>query len=129
MKTVFPVVFTKLEDGYMAYVPDFDINTQGKDLPEAIAMSRDAIGLTGIDLQDDGKALPSASSIKSISHAKDELVSLVDIDFDEYRRAIEKRTVRRNVSLPSWLNLEAERAGINVSAVLQEALKAELNIN
>ena len=49
-------------------------------------------------------------------------------NFTAYRRANEKRTVRRNVSLPSWLNVEAERAGINVSAVLQTALKQELHI-
>jgi len=38
------------------------------------------------------------------------------------------RTVRRNVSLPCWLDAAAERAGINVSAVLQKALKNELNL-
>ena len=41
MKLVYPVIFT--EDpagGYMAYVPDLEINTQGEDLAEAIAMAR-----------------------------------------------------------------------------------------
>ena len=56
MKAVYPVVFTKLDNGYTAYVPDFDINTQGDDLAEAIEMARDAIGLMGIDMEDDGKA-------------------------------------------------------------------------
>ena len=48
MKLVYPVIFT--EDpagGYMAYVPDLEINTQGEDLAEAIAMARDAMGLVG----------------------------------------------------------------------------------
>ena len=55
MKLVYPVIFT--EDpagGYMAYVPDQEINTQGEDLAEAIAMARDAMGLVGIDMEDDG---------------------------------------------------------------------------
>jgi post-segregation antitoxin (ccd killing protein) len=52
----------------------------------------------------------------------------VDIDFSEYRRAVDLKTVRRNVSLPSWLNAEAEKAGLNVSAVLQNALKQELRL-
>ena len=54
MKLVYPVIFT--EDpagGYMAYVPDLEINTQGEDLAEAIAMARDAMGLVGIDMEDD----------------------------------------------------------------------------
>ena len=50
MKMVYPVIFTKLPDGYMAYVPDMDINTQGDDFAEAIEMARDAIGIMGIDM-------------------------------------------------------------------------------
>ena len=68
MKMVYPVVFTNLGDGYMAYVPDLDINTQGDTLAEAIDMARDAIGLVGIDMQDDGKRVPEPSALASISH-------------------------------------------------------------
>lgn len=128
MKAVFPVVFTKVDDGYMAFVPDMDINTQGDNLAEAIEMARDAIGIMGIDMEDEKKPIPTPSDPDQIKCGTDEMVSMVDIDFTAYRRANEKRTVRRNVSLPSWLNVEAEKAGINVSAVLQMALKQELHI-
>ena len=46
----------------------------------------------------------------------------------EYRKKVDTKTVRRNVTLPSWLNCEAEHAGINVSRVLQEALMNVLNV-
>nr|DAS62135.1 MAG TPA: hypothetical protein [Caudoviricetes sp.] len=128
MKAVFPVIFTKVDDGYMAFVPDMDINTQGDNLAEAIEMARDAIGIMGIDMEDEKKPIPTPSDPEHIKCGADEMVSMVDIDFTAYRRANEKRTVRRNVSLPSWLNVEAEKAGINVSAVLQMALKQELHI-
>ena len=55
--------------------------------------------------------------------------SLVDIDFDIYRRKVDTKTVRRNVTLPNWLNQEAEEAHINVSKVLQEALMAKLGVS
>lgn len=127
MKLVYPVVFTPLEDGgYMAYVPDLEINTSGSDLADAIAMARDALGVVGIDMEDDGKPFPTPST--NVPHEEGELVSLVDVDLTAYRRAIEKKTVRRNVSLPSWLNSAAEAAGLNVSAVLQTALKQQLGI-
>lgn len=128
MKLVYPVVFTKLEDGgYMAYVPDLQINTQGEDLPEAISMARDAIGLVGIDMEDDGKPFPTPSS--NVDHPADAIVSLVDVDLLAYRRANERKTVRRNVTLPSWLNAAANEAGLNVSAILQAALKQRLDIS
>jgi len=55
-------------------------------------------------------------------------VTLVDVDFAEYRRKNDMKTVRRNVSLPSWLDMAAKEAEINVSAVLARALKQELRI-
>ena len=54
--------------------------------------------------------------------------AMVDVDTKEYRRKIDTKAVRRNVSLPSWLNYEAEKAQINVSRVLQEALVATLGV-
>lgn len=127
MKIVYPVVFTPLEEGgYMAYVPDLQINTSGKDLADAIFMARDAIGLMGIDLEDDKKTFPTPST--TVPHEDSEIVSLVDVDLFAYRRSIEKKTVRRNVSLPAWLNNAAEDAGLNVSAVLQLALKQQLGL-
>ena len=129
MKTAYPVKFTKLDDGYMVYVPDMDANTQGDSLAEAIEMARVMIGLMGIDMEDDKKPLPAPSELKAIKCGPNDFVSMVDIDFSEYRRANERRTVRRNVSLPSWLDAAAEKAGINVSSVLQNALKQELHIS
>ena len=61
MKTVFPVIFTKLDNGYMAYVPDMEINTQGDTFAEAIEMARDAIGIMGIDMEDVKKNIPMPS--------------------------------------------------------------------
>jgi predicted RNase H-like HicB family nuclease len=129
VKEVYPVVFTKIPEGYLASVPDWDIDTHGRDLAEAIAMARDAIGIMGIDREDDKKAIPAPSRPESVLCDAEALVSMVDIDFGAYRRANERRTIRRNVSLPSWLNAEAENAGLNVSAVLQEALKQRLGVN
>lgn len=127
MKMVFPVIFTYTgEAGYVAHVPDMNIDTQGADLAEAIEMARDAIGLMGIDMQDDKKQIPQPSKLKDVVHDEDDIVSMVDIDFDAYRRANEMRTVRRNVTLPSWMDDAASRAGINVSAVLRAALEQRL---
>ena len=57
------------------------------------------------------------------------LRTLVDIDFAAYRRANDLRTVRKNVTLPSWLNDLAERNGVNFSQVLQESLKERLHVS
>ncbi len=130
MSKVYPIILTKTKQGFVVYVPDFNINTQGKDYAEAILMARDAIGLMGIDMQDNGEELPVPSELDTVSRNNEEdVITLVDVDFTEYRRKNDMKTVRRNVSLPAWLDLEAEKAGINVSALLQKALKKELKLD
>lgn len=105
-------------------------------MPDAIYMARDAIGLKGIDYEDDGRELPKPSRLNDIDSTKgtfaedgEGYVSLVDIDFTEYRRRVDNKTIRRNVTIPNWLNQEAERAHLNVSRVLQEALMAKLGVS
>lgn len=128
MKKAYPIVLTPAEHGYVVYVPDLDINTEGTDIPDAIEMARDAIGLWGICEEDAGRTIPEPSCLNP-DHKENEIVSLVDIDFSAYRRANENRTVRRNVTLPSWLNELADKNDLNVSGVLQEALKERLHVN
>lgn len=130
MKAAYPIILTQGEKYIVVYAPDFDINTQGETVAEAMEMARDAIGLVGIDMEDDGEVLPIPSELDTVRIANPEKsVTLVDVDFAEYRRKNDMRTVRRNVSLPSWLNAAAEQANINVSAVLQSALKEVLHVN
>lgn len=136
MKSVYPVIFTQTDNAVLVEVPDLEILTEGKNILDAIEMARDAIGITGISMQDHGEKIPEATDSKDINiksgtfaeEGKSQL-SLVDIDFDVYRRKIDIKTVRRNVTLPNWLNREAEEAHINVSKVLQEALMTKLGVS
>ncbi|MDY2912243.1 MAG: type II toxin-antitoxin system HicB family antitoxin [Agathobacter sp.] len=139
MKQVYPVIFTPLndeKDTVLIEVPDLDILTEGYGMADAVEMARDAIGLKGISYQDKGIDLPEPSALNGIDVSQGTFaeegtgcVSFVDINFDEYRRKVDNKTVRRNVTLPNWLNLEAEKAHINVSKVLQEALMVKLGVS
>ena len=136
MKRVYPVIFTQTEDMILIEVPDLQILTQGINLTESIEMARDAIGLKIISLQDIGEVIPEASEecmidVMQGTFASDgnSFSSLVDIDVAAYRRKYDNKTVRRNVTLPNWLNIEAEKAHLNVSRVLQEALMMKLGIS
>ena len=126
---VYPAVFTLYEGSYSVYVPDMDINTQGKDLADAIAMTRDAIGIMGITMQDDGEEFPEPSNAHEVKADATDVIAFIDIDFDEYRRKYDSRTERRNVTIPRWLNALAKDNHINVSEVLTEALKEKLDVS
>lgn len=127
MKQVYPIILTPEESGYSVLVPDLQIGTQGETIAECIDMARDAICLWGICEQDAGREIPTASTL-SPKHAPNEMITLVDVDFAAYRRANDMRTVRRNVTLPSYLNELGEKAGLNFSQVLQEGLRQRLGV-
>lgn len=130
MKISYPIIITQGDKYKVVVIPDFNINTQGKDVADAMQMARDAIGIMGIDMEDDGEKLPKATDLRNIEREKeDDILTLVDVDFTEYRRKHDLRSVKKNCTIPSWLNFEAEKAGLNFSAVLQEALKSELNFS
>ncbi|MFR5868312.1 MAG: type II toxin-antitoxin system HicB family antitoxin [Oscillospiraceae bacterium] len=128
MKNAYPIILTQGQKYVVVSIPDFDINTQGEDFADAMEMARDAIGLMGIDMQDDGKELPTPTPISELT-VENSVVTLVDIDFDVYRRKNELRAVKKNCTIPSWLNYEAEKANINFSQVLQNALMEQLKIS
>lgn len=130
MKRTYPIVLSPDGLGFVVFVPDFRANTQGKDLTEAIEMARDLIGIMGIDMEDEKRPIPEPTCFSDIkAEEKDDIVTLVDVDFSEYRRKNEMKTVKKNCTLPSWLCHAAEKANINFSAVLQNALKKELHLD
>lgn len=135
MKNVYPVFFTKTNSNILVEVPDFNILTEGKDFNDAIEMARDAIELKCVSMEDDKEVIPEPSKMTDLdidngvfSDEGETMISYVDIDSTLYRRQIDMKTVRRNVSLPSWLNNAAENAGVNVSNILQEALISTLKL-
>ncbi|MCI9634032.1 MAG: HicB family protein [Ruminococcus sp.] len=129
MKNSYPIILMPDKVGYVVYVPDFNINTEGDTLTEAIEMARDAIGVVGIDMEDDGESLPEPTAVSEVrADSPADIVTLVDVDFEEYRRKNDMRAVKKNCTIPSWLNFEAEKAGVNFSAILTAALKSELKI-
>ena len=65
---------------------------------------------------------------QEINEAKEDIVTLVDVDFVEYRRKVDNKAVKKNCTIPYWMNVEAEKAGINYSKLLQDAIMSVLGI-
>lgn len=129
MKYVYPAIFTHEDTGYSVRFPDLEnCFTSGKDLVEALEMAQDALNLMLWDMEDNHKAIQNPSEPTALSVAPGEFVTLVEADTIAYRRKMDSRAVKKTLSIPSWLNSQAESAGINFSQLLQSALKQELHI-
>jgi post-segregation antitoxin (ccd killing protein) len=53
---------------------------------------------------------------------------MVDVNYNFFRDKLNKKSVDRVVTLPRYLNAAAKENGINVSQILQEALKNHLGM-
>lgn len=129
-KYVYPAIFSPSEDGgFTVSFPDVSgCYTEGNTLPEAIEQAKDALCLMLYDMEELEEALPVPSNIKNVCADQNDVVSLVACDTLEYRKFFDKKAVKKTLTIPNWLNTMAERADINFSAVLQEALIDKLNL-
>lgn len=127
MKYVYPAVFTQEDDKYLVSVPDLSgCHTFSETLAGAIEMAEDAASMWLCLAEDNKEEIPTASDLKAID-AQGGFVNLILADTKEYRRINDSRAVKKTLSIPSWLNTQAEIEGINFSQVLQEALKQRLS--
>lgn len=129
MKGVYSAVFSPKESGtgYYCRVPDLPgCITTGRDEAECLDLIQDAANLWLCDIEKDGRAVPVATPLADIPCEPGDLVTLVAVDTDKYRRETDTRAVRKNVSLPAWMAYQADQRGINCSQVLQDALRQVL---
>ncbi len=128
-KYIYPAVFQMEGDIFNVNFPDFEsCYTQGENLQDAFEMAQDVLCLTLYALEQDGQTIPKASNITDLQLNKNEFASLIICDTIEYRKFYDNKAVKKTLTIPSWLNDLAERSNVNFSAILQQALKKELQI-
>ena len=127
MKLVYPAIFRPCEEkeGYTVIVPDLPgCVTEGDTLADAILMAEDAASGWVLDELEDGNPIPSAKSVNDITVQPGEFVNLLVLDMDSYAEKYGNKAVRKNLTIPAWLNTFAEKNQVNFSQVLTEALTA-----
>ena len=133
MKLSYPVCIypNDTEPGYTAIVPDLaGCVTCGDTIPDVFEMAVDAASGWVLTELEDGNPVPKASNIQEV-HANeypDGFVSMLILDMDTYAEKYGEKAVRKNCTIPAWLNTLAEKNRVNFSAVLQEALVQKLHI-
>lgn len=121
---IYPAIFSKDGDYIFVRIPDLKGGfTQGNDVIDAVNMSEDLIG----NLLEDQTNYPEPSEIDPASLKPDEKLFYITVDLTAFRREF-SRTVRKNVTIPEYLNDMAKSQRLNVSQVLTNALKTELGV-
>jgi predicted RNase H-like HicB family nuclease len=131
MKDVYayPAILNYADDGISITFPDLPgCLPCANDTEEAIANAREALGLHLWEMEQDGDSIPEPSEIVKLKYKKTEIPLLVEVFMPAVRERLNNRFVKKTLSIPQWLNIEAERAGVNFSQLLQTSLKKYLRL-
>jgi predicted RNase H-like HicB family nuclease len=125
MKLTYPACFYKDDEtgAYAVEVPDLPgCATGGDTLADAILMGIDAASGWVLTELEEGRPAPSASAIDAINPEPGGFVSLLALDMDAYAEKYGDKAVRKNLTIPAWLNTFAETNRVNFSQVLRDSL-------
>lgn len=127
MLFIYPAIFHKEDGEYWVEFPDLEgCQSYGKDINEVIRLSQEALKLyIEINLEE-GKILPNPSDIGSLKLEKDSFSSFITCEVSEYLK--NAKSVKKTLTIPEWLNILAEKKGINFSQTLQNALLEKLEV-
>ena len=126
-KLLYPACFYPCEDkpgAYTVVVPDLPgCISEGDSLEDAIAMATDAASGWVLDEIEEGRPVPAASDRSTIHpDSPDRFVTIFVLDMIAYEDRHGIKGVRKNLTIPAWLNTFAETNHVNFSQVLQDAL-------
>lgn len=126
MKLTYPACFYPWKEqkgGYTVEVPDLPgCVSEGENLTEAIFMATDAASGWVLDEMESGKVIPKSSLPEQITPEKGGFVSVLVLDMDSYAEKYGEKTVRKNLTIPAWLNTFGEEKHVNFSQLLKDAL-------
>lgn len=123
MKLLYPAIFTPFDDGngFTVEVPDLPgCVTEGDNLIEAIEMGTDAASGWILGEIEDGNGFPAASN--NIEAPDGSFVNLLVLDIDSYAEQYGNKAVRRNITVPAWLDTYAQKNHLSLSKVVQDTL-------
>ncbi|MFQ6792899.1 MAG: type II toxin-antitoxin system HicB family antitoxin [Thomasclavelia sp.] len=129
MEKYYPAVFLSESDGrYSVTFPDLpEAMTYGENFEDAMEMAEECLGLCLEGRREDNEKIPEPC-FDGIETSKDEVLVAVKFDSLEFNKKYNNKSVRKSVTIPSWLNDLAEKNNVNFSNVLQNALMKFLNL-
>ena len=125
MKLLYPAIFTPCleKEGFTVVVPDLPgCVSEGDSLLHALEMATDAACGWVLGELEDGNSIPAATPMENIHPEEGSFANLLMLDMDTYTELYGEKAVRKNITIPAWLNTYGERNNINFSRVLQDAL-------
>ena len=125
-----PAVLDFADDGISIEFPDLPGCLPCADTVEnAVKNANEALKLHLFGMEEDNEEIPEPTPVNKIETRGNQSILLVDVFMPPFREKMHTKFIKKTLSIPSWLNAEAEHRGVNFSQVLQNALIEKLGLN
>ncbi|MCL1875878.1 MAG: type II toxin-antitoxin system HicB family antitoxin [Synergistaceae bacterium] len=126
---VYPAILTYTDNGISIGFPDLPGCLPCADTSEeAVKNAKEAMGLHLWGMEKDNDTIPAPTDITELRYSENEIPLLVEVFMPPIRERQNNKFVKKTLSIPQWLNAEAEHVGVNFSQILQNGLKDYLHI-
>ena len=123
-------IFAYYDEGISVTFPDLaGCVSFGNDEGEAMKCAKEVLMLHMWGMEQDGDAIPEPSSLRAVELNEGEMPVMIEVFMPPFREKQNNRFIKKTLSIPYWLNAEAEHKGVNFSKVLQRALMEQLGVN
>jgi len=126
---MYPAILNYMGNGISIEFPDLPGCLPCADTSEEAARNaKEAMGLHLWGMEKDNDPIPEPTDITALKYSAGEILLLVEVFMPPIRDRLNNKFVKKTLSIPQWLNAEAERAGVNFSQILQNGLKDYLHL-
>ncbi len=137
MISAYPACFLRDQRGYYVVFPDLQyLATCAPSLEEGLSAAIDSLAGYLYSCRLNGEEIPNPSPMANLAPEQiattikvtpsESFVNMVAVDVDDYARTHFERSVKKTLTIPVWMNKEAQKQGLNFSKILQEALTEKL---
>ena len=134
MKTfdVYAAIFTYADDGITVTFPDFEtLVAEGDTEEEAYISAQDALeGYIAFKYKGSTPPVPTSAGqlLAAGNFDQDKRMQLIRVSGEKVNAILQKKHVRRNITIPKYIDDAAKLANLNVSEIAATALKQSLKI-
>ena len=124
MRFTYPALVHNDPEGIWLEFPDLaGCQTYGETMDDLLVNAAEALECYVVEELEHSGRLPAPSDIHAIPAEGRDFTTLVQVDADLAKYS---KSVKKTLTIPSWLNEKAMSVGVNFSQVLQEALIEKL---
>ena len=126
---IYPAILNFADDGISIEFPDLPgCLPCAHTAEEAVRNAKEALGLHLWGMEKDNDLIPDPTDVTKLKVGENEIPMLVEVFMQPVRDRLNNKFVKKTLTIPQWLNAEAEHAGVNFSQILQNGLKEYLRL-